>query len=552
MKRFLDQQEAGFDWSFRCLRCRYCLECLKGAGQEMMSMIQEVQQQMICQSVYIDHEKGKAIARLPFLTDPAGKLLDNSRMAERRLESVCKKYSSDVEVKDKINAAFNKLLDKGHIVLLDDVPKELGDKIKAAKPSYTIPFDVAFKEESVSTPARPVFDASSKTPGGYSLNDLLAKGQPDMVRLMDMVLDWRMGKSALTGDIRQFYNTISLHEDHWQFQKVLLKENLDIQNKTVVAIIKTLIYGVRPVGNQCEEIIKLLAEEIKEEFPEVYALLVLKRYVDDFGKSTESKEETDELIQRTTEVLSRIKMEIKGWTIAGLDPPEITRTNCTSVTARIFDISGLLAPLLLKLKSDLRKLITFEPSWKLPIPDHQRAVWVNNFKIIEEVRDILYVRCSIPSDAVSSKARILLLADAADDGIIFAAYVGYLRKCGSWSSDLLFGKGLLAPENWTIPQKELHGVPAVANLKPVLENSLGSWVDKYYAFSDSEIAICWSFYDKVKLTTFVRNRVVNIRTKLGLDILHHVDGKNNPCDTGTRPELITADSVKPGSLWLTG
>ena len=89
-------------------------------------------------------------------------------------------------------------------------------------------------------------------------------------------------------------------------------------------------------------------------------------------------------------------------------------------------------------------------------------------------------------------------------------------------------------------------------LKPVLENSLGSWVDKYYAFSDSEIAICWSIYDKVKLTTFVRNRVINIRTKLGLDILHHVDGKNNPGDTGTRPELITADSVKPGSLWLKG
>ena len=42
----------------------------------------------------------------------------------------------------------------------------------------------------------------------------------------------------------------------------------------------------------------------------------------DFGKSTESKEETDELIQQTTSVLSTIKMEIKGWRIAGLDPPE--------------------------------------------------------------------------------------------------------------------------------------------------------------------------------------------------------------------------------------
>ena len=46
--------------------------------------------------------------------------------------------------------------------------------------------------------------------------------------------------------------------------------------------------------------------------------------------------------------------------------------------------------------------------------------------------------------------------------------------------------------------------------------------------------------------------MVNIRTKLGLDLLYHVDGKQNPADVGTRPELITAESVKPGSVWLKG
>ena len=82
-------------------------------------------------------------------------------------------------------------------------------------PRLVIQYDVAFKEGSISTPARPVFYASSKTPGGSSLNDLLAKGQPDIVRLIDMVLGWRMGPSAFIGDIRQFYNTVLLHEDFW-------------------------------------------------------------------------------------------------------------------------------------------------------------------------------------------------------------------------------------------------------------------------------------------------------------------------------------------------
>ena len=159
---------------------------------------------------------------------------------------------------------------------MDDLPTDVQQRIKSARVSYTIPWDVAFKEGSVSTPARPVFDASSKTPGGSSLNDLLAKGQPDMVRLIDMVLGWKMGPSAFIGDIKQFYNTVLLHEDHWQFQKILLKKNLDPDARVLTAIIKTLIYGVSPVGTQCEEIIKLIAEEIWTEYPEVAVLLTLK------------------------------------------------------------------------------------------------------------------------------------------------------------------------------------------------------------------------------------------------------------------------------------
>ena len=136
----------------------------------------------------------------------------------------------------------------------------------------------------------------------------------------------------------------------------------------------------------------------------------------------------------------------------------------------------------------------------------------------------MYVRCSIPEDAVSSRARILLLCDAANSGIILAAYVCYERRNKEWSCDLLFGKGLLAQENWTIPQKELHGMSALSNLNVILENSLGSWVSEFLCFGDSEIVLSWVIYEKVKLTTFVRNRVVNIRERMGLEALYHVEG----------------------------
>ena len=145
-----------------------------------MSIRQEAEQQIIKESVRIDKDLGRAVAKLPFMFDPADKLVDNSRVAAKRMENVTKKYSSDPEVREMLEKSMKKLIDKGHVVLLDDLPADLNIKIKNASSSYTIPADVAFKEGSVSTPARWVFDAGSRTSKGYSLNDLLAKGTIDI------------------------------------------------------------------------------------------------------------------------------------------------------------------------------------------------------------------------------------------------------------------------------------------------------------------------------------------------------------------------------------
>ena len=72
---------------------------------------------------------------MPFLTDPSGKLTNNTRLASKRLESVCKKYGSDPIVKEMIIAGFNKLSDRGHIVMLNDLPVDKQQKIKNAKVS---------------------------------------------------------------------------------------------------------------------------------------------------------------------------------------------------------------------------------------------------------------------------------------------------------------------------------------------------------------------------------------------------------------------------------
>ena len=96
---------------------------------------------------------------------------------------------------------LHKLILRGHAKLLKGLPEGQRNDIEHSTNSCTIPVDVAFKEGSVSTPSRLVFNAGSKTKTGYSLNNILAKGAVDMIKMVNMVLWWRIGKSVIAGNI---------------------------------------------------------------------------------------------------------------------------------------------------------------------------------------------------------------------------------------------------------------------------------------------------------------------------------------------------------------
>ena len=132
-------------------------------------------------------------------------------------------------------------------------------------------------------------------------------------------------------------------------------------------------------------------------------------------------------------------------------------------------------------------------------------------------------------------------------GMIITAYSGNERPDKSWSCSHLFARSLLAPANWSTPQLELHALSAMANMADILKKSLGDWVEIMILASHSEIALSWVIYEKVKLNIFHKLRVANVRNKIDLQNLFHVQTDENIADTGTRPDLITAELLKPGS-----
>ena len=67
---------------------------------------------------------------------------------------------------------------------------------------------------------------------------------------------------------------------------------------------------------------------------------------------------------------------------------------------------GDLAPLTLRLTCDLRLLVKAGLDWDDILDTTARKRWMENFSLLEDVREIMYVRCKIPSDAVSKKCRV--------------------------------------------------------------------------------------------------------------------------------------------------
>lgn len=312
VKRMLDIQDLGLKLEYRCPTCRSCDNCKKGETYERVTLKQEEEQCLVRDSVWLDPETGKPKAKLPFRVDPLQHLNNNRGLALKMLDRVCQKYVKDPEVVEMIEKAFKKLHDKGFVKFINELSQEEREILQKSTIAHYIPWDVAFSG-SISTPARPTFNASKNTPHGTNLNDVLAKGVPNLVNLLHIVLRWVAGPVALAGDISQFYNCVELHPDHLPFQRFVFKEGMDPKKQAMEGVIRTLIYGVRSVSAQSEEIIQLIADKVKEDYPHVAEFLIKSRYVDDLSNGLMNTAEGEEVKRDVDKVFSQHGLKVKGW-----------------------------------------------------------------------------------------------------------------------------------------------------------------------------------------------------------------------------------------------
>ena len=226
--------------------------------------------------------------------------------------------------------------------------------------------------------------------------------------------------------------------------------------------------------------------------------------------------------------------------------PVLTRRICASKAASIFDLMGLLAPVLAGVKLLMSETVKATDDWDEEIPENLRSKWLTAFLRIESLKNIQFHRPVMPSNAVSMNLRLIGLSDAAKPIIMVGVWGGFELPDGSFSCRLIIGRSILSSDT-TIPKLELDGACSVANLGWMVKNALKGWDVSYIQAADSTIALSWITSEQLRLSEFHRNRVVQIRRAVEIENIYHVRTELNVADCGTRPDKVKVEDVMAGS-----
>ena len=186
-----------------------------------MSIKEEVEQDVINKSVFVDIKKTITSAVLPFMFNPLGKLATNKYKAPQVYNQQIKTLHVAPQYKQDVLESEAKLQSLGHVDFVKNLSPAQQEMLRTNPVENFIPWRVVWNGNSVNTPCRLVFDASHPTSSGASLNDLLAKSKNNMNKLVDIVIRWYSHEIGFHTDIKKMYNSVQLKEEHWCFQRYI-------------------------------------------------------------------------------------------------------------------------------------------------------------------------------------------------------------------------------------------------------------------------------------------------------------------------------------------
>ena len=603
LKKIDEIENAGTEISYRCPACRQC-KCDDGCPDqhEAKSIREEVEEHLIKNAITIDHELQKCVAKLPVMEDPEIALAPNKHKALSVYKRQVKKLDNSPADKASILKAEKKLQDLGFVQWVKNLSVEDQEMLKNSKIQNYIPWLIAWKLNSVSSPCRPVFNASQPTDTGKSFNDILAKGRNSMNKLQEVFMRWTMHKVAFHCDLQTWYNSVDLRKEDWCYQRYLWEETLNPNNPPESKVVTSIIYGVKPSGNLVQRAMLDAAALSKDEFPEAFEVISRDLYADDCMSGEQSLSLAEARADEMEMCLNPFGFTSKGYAFSGKDPPEnlsddgeciyvagmkwypktdqlaftfgdvnfarksrgrkppvdqpmwlpeiLTRRHVVAFVAEMFDLAGRINPFISAMKIDLNDLSNAGLGWDDAIPDNLRGIWKDHVEMREEIRNFRYNRAIIPEDAASLDITTIDFGDASQRMACVAIYVRFQRKNGQYSCQLVLARSRVVNDK-TQPRAELFAAVLSTHSGEIVRKAFYKHHKGHLKMCDSQIVLYWLSNSEKPLKLWPRNRVIECRRLTNLDDWRYLPTDHMMADLGTRRGVTAAD-IHPESEWING
>lgn len=157
------------------------------------------------------------------------------------------------------------------------------------------------KETSITIKLRVVFDASTKTTSGISLNDALMVGPVMQQNLFSILLRFRSFKYAVVADITKMYRQILLDTKQTALQHIVWRNTpQDIK----IYELQTVTYGLGSASFLATRVLHELALLGENHFPKVLSMITRRDfYMDDLISGANSLQEALDICQQTALLL---------------------------------------------------------------------------------------------------------------------------------------------------------------------------------------------------------------------------------------------------------
>lgn len=559
--------------------------------------IEEVPKEVTTHSEYQDveghfsattyrHPNGRYVVQLP-LNENVQNLTNNRQLALRQLNYLTKRLERSPKLMMEYDAIFKEYLS---LDIIERVPaQELENR------SYYFPHHCVIRESSSTTKVRIVFNGSSKSKSGLSLNDCLLACPTVQPTLLSILWRFRMHEVVLTCDIVKMYLQVLLNPLHRDFQRFLWTDRGEIVDYRF----RTVCFGVSVSPYLATKVLMQLAEEYEETYPIAASILRKNFYVDDCLFSASTVDEVIEAKQQLQSILGEASMKLSKFRsnrielLATEDPsteakaplvldeeaktlgilwnPVIdafqfrvsgslqsetwTKRQLLSTVARIFDPCGLIGPIITSAKLLIQIAWTKPIGWDDPIPDDLLTEWK---AFIVDLTDISQLRIPRWISTISNPSHMELHAycDASMMAYGASIYLVYEDSQCNRSSGLLVAKSRLTPikgkhdctSTLTIPKAELCGAELAAQLMSTVSEALK--IPNTFFWTDSMVVLHWIYAPHGRKDTLVRNKVSKILSSSHSHQWRHVKTSENPADMISRGSKVK--SLLDNSMWWHG